>query len=130
MGIRKIARRTENKISRGATVLNKAVSKGGQVLNTTSNVLGKVGNVAEKVGKVSGKILSNPIVEGFVAANPELAPLYGGAVAVSNLVKQGGKLADKGSSLAGKGANVAGKASNVLEKNMPSAPQAKIAFAG
>ena len=116
MGLSKIARRTENKISRGATVVNKIVSKAPAVLNTTSNVLGKVGNIADKVSQVSGKILSNPIVEGFVAANPELAPVYGGAIAASKLIGQGGQLADKGSSLASRGASAASKASNVLEK--------------
>ena len=130
MGLSKIARRTENKISRGATVVNKIVSKAPAVLNKTSDVLGKVGNVADKVSQVSGKILSNPIVEGVVAANPELAPVYGGAIAASKLIGQGGQLADKGASLASKGAGVASKASNVLEKASPQmSPQAKIAFA-
>ena len=127
MGLSKIARRTENKISRGATVVNKIVSKAPAVLNTTSNVLGKVGNIADKVSQVSGKILSNPIVEGFVAANPELAPVYGGAIAASKLIGQGGQLADKGSSLASRGASAASKASNVLEK-VNSAAQSKPAI--
>ena len=127
MGLSKIARRTENKISRGATVVNKIVSKAPAVLNTTSNVLGKVGNIADKVSQVSGKILSNPIVEGIVAANPELAPVYGGAIAASKLIGQGGQLADKGSSLASRGASAASKASNVLEK-VNSAAQSKPAI--
>lgn len=102
MGLSKFARRTENKITRGVNVANKIVGKSGQVLNTASNVLGKVSNI-------SGKILSNPIVEGIVASNPELAPIYGGAVAVSALT-------GKGAELAGKGAKVADNTSNVLEK--------------
>ena len=126
MGLSKIARRTESKIHRGVAVVNKVVDKAPAVLNTTSKVLGKVGDIAEKVSNVSGKILSNPIVEGIVAANPELMPFYGGAIAASKLVGQGGQLADKGSSLASKGASAAGKASNVLEKvnTQMSRPQA------
>jgi len=115
MGLSKIARRTENKISRGAKVANK-------IAGTTSNVLGKVGNVAEKVSNVSGKILSNPIVEGIVAANPELAPIYGGAVAASKLVGTAGKAAEKGS-------NVAGKVSNVLEKASSMSSKPAMSFA-
>jgi len=102
MGLSKIARRADSKIARGVNVANKVVSKSGQVLDKTSNVLAKVSNI-------SGKILSNPIVEGIVATNPELAPIYGGAVVAS-------KLAGKGAQLASKGADVAGKTSNVLEK--------------
>jgi hypothetical protein len=102
MGLSKFARRTENKISRAVPVANKIVS-------TAGNVLGKVGNIADKVSNVSGKILSNPIVEGIVASQPELMPIYGGAIAASKLVGQGGQLAGKGSA-------VAGKVSNVLEK--------------
>lgn len=116
MGLSKIVRRTENKISRGATVANKIVTKGGSVLNTASNVLGKVGNAAEKAGNIGDKILSNPIVEGIVAANPELMPLYGGAIAASKMVGEGGKLADRGSVLAAKGAGIAGQASNKLQQ--------------
>lgn len=119
MGLSKIVRRTENKISRVVPVVNKVVSGSGKVLN-------KAGNVLDKASDVSGKILNNPIVQGFVAANPELLPLYGGAVAASKLVGTAGKAADKG-------ANVAGKVSNVLEKIPPKAssslPQSKIAFA-
>lgn len=115
MGLSKFAKRTENKLSRGATVANKVAVGGAKVLNKTSDVLAKV-------SAVSGKVLSNPIVEGIVAANPELAPIYGGAVAAS-------KLAGQGSQLAGKGASVAGKASNVLEKasSMSSKPATQFA---
>ena len=115
MGLSKIARRTENKISRAVPVANKIVS-------TAGAVLGKAGSVAEKVSQVSGKILSSPIVEGLVASQPELAPIYGGALAASKLVGQGGKLADKG-------ANVAGKASNVLEKVSSQMSKPAIQFA-
>lgn len=115
MGLSKLVRRTENKIERVVPVVNKVVSGGGKVL-------GKVGDVADKVSKVSGKILSNPIVEGIVAANPELMPLYGGAVAASKLVGTAGRVADKG-------ANVAGKVSNVLEKVSPQTPKPAMQFA-
>lgn len=116
MGASKILRKAKNKASTGIQAVNKVASKAPAVLNTTSNVLGKVGNVADKVSQVSGKILSDPLVEGFVAANPELLPAYGGAIAASKLVGQGGKMADRGSQLASKGAGIASKTSNVLEK--------------
>lgn len=119
MGLSKIVRRTENKIQRIVPVVNKVVSGSAKVLN-------KTGNVLDKVSDVSGKILNNSIVQGLVAANPELLPIYGGAVALSNLTGKAGQVADKG-------ANVAGKVSNVLEKIPPKAssslPQSKIAFA-
>jgi hypothetical protein len=102
MGLSKDLRRAQNKLSRGVDVANKVAGK-------TSNVLNKTSNVLDKVSNVSGKILSNPIVEGIVASNPELMPLYAGAVGASQLVGTAGKVA-------GKGASVAGKASNVLEK--------------
>ena len=115
MGLSKIVRRTENKLSRGVTVANKVAGTGAMVLNKTSDVLGKVSNV-------SGKILSNPIVEGIVASNPELLPAYGAAVGASKLVGTAGQVA-------GKGADVAGKASNVLEKasSMSSKPAMQFA---
>jgi len=115
MGLSKIARRTENKLSRAVPVANKIVSGSGKVLNKASDVLGKA-------SAISGKILSNPIVEGIVASNPELAPIYGGAVAAS-------KLAGKAGQVAGKGADVAGKASNVLEKVNSMSSKPAIQFA-
>lgn len=102
MGLSKIARKTQNKVSRAIPVANKIVS-------TAGSVLGKVGSVAEKVSEVSGKILNNPIVAGIVASQPELLPAYGLAVGASKMIGQGGKAAEKG-------AAVAGKVSNVLEK--------------
>jgi hypothetical protein len=119
MGATKFFRDVKNKGASGLQAVNKVVEKAPAVLNKTSDVLDKAGNIAGKVSNVSGKILRNPLVEGFVAANPELLPAYGAAVGASKLVGQGAKLADKG-------AGVAGKASNVLEKvntNM-SRPQA------
>ena len=115
MGLSKIARRADNKIARGVNVANKVVSKSGQVLDKTSNILAKASNI-------SGKILSNPIVEGIVATNPELAPIYGGAVVAS-------KLAGKGAQLASKGSDVAGKASNVLEKASSMSSKPAMSFA-
>ena len=115
MGLSKIARRADSKIARGVNVANKVVSKGGQVLDKTSNVLAKV-------SAVSGKVLSNPIVEGIVAANPELAPIYGAAVTASTL-------AGKGAQLASKGSDVAGKASNVLEKASSMSSKPAMSFA-
>ena len=115
MGLSKIARRADNKIARGVNVANKVVSKSGQVLDKTSNVLAKVSNV-------SGKILSNPIVEGIVASQPELMPLYGGAVALS-------KMAGQGAQLASKEADVAGKTSNVLEKVSNAQSKSAMSFA-
>lgn len=126
MGLGKLIRKGDSKI--GGTVrgvANKVVKDAPGILNTASKVLGTVGNIADKVGSVSGKILSNPMVEGFVAANPELAPIYGGALAASKLVGQGGKLADKGSSLASKGSGVASKVGNVLEKAGVVKPQSQ-----
>lgn len=116
MGLSKDVRRARNKLSRVVPVANKLVSG-------TANVLGKAGNIADKVSNVSGKILNNPIVEGIVAANPELAPAYGLAVTASKLVGKGGQLADKG-------AAVAGKASNVLEKvQSATSPKPAMSFA-
>ena len=124
MGLGKLIRRDADKI--GGTVrgvVNKVVRDAPAILNTTSKVLGTVGGIADKISSVSGKILSNPIVEGFVAANPELAPFYGGALAASKLVGQGGQLADRGSHLASKGSGVASKVGNVLEKTGIVKPQ-------
>jgi hypothetical protein len=126
MGASKFFHNVKNKASSGIQAVNKVVDKAPAILNKTSNVLDKAGNIAGKVSNISGKILENPLVAGFVAANPELLPAYGAAVGASKLIGQGAKLADKGSSAASRGAGVASKASNVLEKvntNM-SRPQA------
>jgi len=115
MGLSKIARRTENKLSGAVNVANKVAGTGGKVLNKASDVLGKV-------SAISGKILSNPIVEGIVASQPELLPAYGLALGASKMIGTAGKVA-------GKGADVAGKASNVLERASSMSPKPAMQFA-
>jgi hypothetical protein len=113
MGIGKFFRGVVNKVQRGVTgVVNKIVKAAPGIVNTGGRVLSTISKVAGTVSDVGGKILSNPLVQGFIAANPELAPIYGGAIGLTKLIGQGGQVA-------GKGAQLAGKVSNILEKKRP-----------
>lgn len=108
MGLNKFA-------SNAGTKLQPKLKKASMGLAVTSNILSKVSNV-------SGKVLGSPIVSGIVAANPELLPFYGGAVAASKLAGSAAKVANTAS-------KVTAVASNTLEKTQPKTMQPAITYA-
>jgi hypothetical protein len=107
MGLSKLIRRTESKISRG---VSKIVDRAPRIISQAGSFLSKAGGVAGQVAGIADKILTNPITEALVAANPELIPLYGGALGATKLVEQVGQGTRKAGS-------VARQVGNTLERN-------------
>lgn len=117
MGLQKVERKLNSKL---APLLQKAPAS----LNQASIVLAKTSNVLSKVSNVSGKILNNPITAGIVASNPELLPIYGGAIGASKMLGQGANVIGK----VAIGASVAGVGANLLEKARAKPPPRATAY--
>jgi len=116
MGASKVARKISNKLQPVEKFANKVAKNSPEILAKTSNVLAKSGNVLSKVGEVSGKVLTNPLVTGFVASNPEFAPVLGAGIVASKLTSKAGGYATGASKIASSAGNAIEKAQSKGDK--------------
>lgn len=110
LGFNKLSKTFVSKLQPVFRSVSKIVDRAPEYISQAGGFLSKAGGVAGQVAGIADKVLSNPITEALVAANPELIPLYGGALGATKLVEQVGGHASK----AGR---VASQVGNTLERN-------------
>jgi hypothetical protein len=110
MGLSKLYRQGVSKLQPVFRGVSKIVDRAPSIISQAGGFLSRAGDVAGQVAGIADKVLTNPITEALVAANPELIPLYGGALGATKLVEQVGGHSSK----AGR---VASQVGNTLERN-------------